>query len=91
MGLVRDPFEVAQNEPIVELLQSQIQQHLGHPPKIYGDQPWMDTAILSTAGIPCVIFGPTGAGAHAVEEWVDLESVRQCTDVLTATVATFCA
>jgi acetylornithine deacetylase len=91
MGLVRAPFEVAQDEPIVALLQSQIQQHLGRAPKIYGDQPWMDTAILSAAGIPCVIFGPTGAGAHAVEEWVDLESVAQCTDVLTATIVAFCA
>lgn len=89
--LVRDPFEIAQEAPIVDLLRQQIRQHLGHEPTIYGDKPWMDTAILSTAGIPCVIFGPTGAGAHAVEEWVDLESVAQCTDVLTATIADFCA
>lgn len=91
MGLVRDPFEIAQDAPIVEMLRSQIQQRLGRAPEIYGDQPWMDTAILSAAGIPCVIFGPTGAGAHAVEEWVDLESVAHCTDVLTATIASFCA
>ncbi len=89
--LVRDPFEIAQDAPIVTLLQAQIEQHLGRAPKIYGDQPWMDTAILSAAGIPCVIFGPTGAGAHAVEEWVDLESVAHCTDVLTATIVAFCA
>lgn len=89
--LVRDPFEIAQDAPIVELLQRQIQQQLGHAPQIYGDKPWMDTAILSAAGIPSVIFGPIGAGAHAIEEWVDLESVAQCTDVLTATIAAFCA
>lgn len=89
--LVREPFEIAQSAPLVELLQQQIQQQLGRAPQIYGDKPWMDTAILSAAGIPCVIFGPSGAGAHAVEEWVDLESVAQCTDVLTATIAAFCA
>lgn len=88
--LVREPFEIAKDAPIVELLREQIRQHLGREPKIYGDQPWMDTAILSAAGIPCVIFGPTGKGAHAVEEWVDLESVAQCIDVLTATITTFC-
>ncbi|MEZ4736159.1 MAG: ArgE/DapE family deacylase [Caldilineaceae bacterium] len=88
--LVREPFEIAKDAPIVELLRGQIVQHLRREPKIYGDQPWMDTAILSAAGIPCVIFGPIGKGAHAVEEWVDLESVAQCTDVLTATIATFC-
>ncbi len=88
--LVRDPFEIAQQEPIVQLLRAQIAQNRGHAPKVYGDQPWMDTAILSAAGIPSVIFGPTGAGAHAVEEWVDLASVAQCADVLTATIAAFC-
>lgn len=89
--LVREPFEIAQDEPIVSLLRSQIRQQLGHEPTLYGDKPWMDTAILAAAGIPAVIFGPTGAGAHAVEEWVDLASVVQCTDVLTATIAAFCA
>ena len=88
--LVREPFEIAKDAPIVQLLQQQIRQHLDRDPNIYGDQPWMDTAILSAAGIPCVIFGPSGAGAHAVEEWVDLESVAQCADVLTATLAAFC-
>ncbi len=88
--LVREPFEIAQQAPIVQLLHSQIRQSLGREPKVYGDQPWMDTAILATAGIPSVIFGPTGGGAHAVEEWVDLASVAHCADVLTATIATFC-
>lgn len=88
--LVREPFEIAQDAPIVQLLQAQIRQQLGRTPKIYGDQPWMDTAILAAAGIPAVIFGPTGAGAHAEEEWVDLESVAQCTEVLTATIGVFC-
>jgi len=88
--LVREPFEIAQQEPIVQLLHQQIEKSLGRTPNVYGDQPWMDTAILSAAGIPSVIFGPTGAGAHAVEEWVDLASVAQCADVLTATIAAFC-
>lgn len=88
--LVREPFEIAQDAPIVELLGTQIRRQLGREPKIYGDQPWMDSAILAAAGIPAVIFGPTGKGAHAVEEWVDLTSVAHCVDVLTATVAAFC-
>ena len=88
--LVRDPFEIGQDAPIVQLLKEKIQSAIGRTPTIYGDTPWMDTAILAQANIPAVIFGPTGAGAHAVEEWVDLRSVAQCADVLTATVAAFC-
>ncbi len=41
----------------------------------------MDSAILSAAGIPTVIFGPGGEGAHAVVEWVDLEQVQRCAEV----------
>ena len=32
-------------------------------------------------GIPTVIFGPRGAGAHAAEEWVELESLARCAAV----------
>jgi len=88
--LVRDPFEISKDATIVQLLQQKIRSEIGHEPTIYGDTPWMDTAILAQASIPAVIFGPTGAGAHAIEEWVDLASVEQCADVLTATVAAFC-
>ncbi len=88
--LERAPFEIHADAPIVQLLLSQIRAQLGQEPTIYGDTPWMDTAILAAASIPAVIFGPTGAGAHAKEEWVDLASVAQCADVLTATAAAFC-
>ena len=46
---------------------------------------------LRAAGIPTVLFGPLGAGAHAAEEWVDLASVQRCADVYLATAAAFCA
>jgi acetylornithine deacetylase len=51
----------------------------------------MDAAFTSAAGIPTVVFGPDGAGAHALEEWVDLASVRTCAEVLLATAEAFCA
>ena len=50
----------------------------------------MDAAFLAQAGIPTVVIGPHGAGAHAVEEWVDLESVNQCRRILVATIREFC-
>ncbi|MFN8420339.1 MAG: ArgE/DapE family deacylase [Anaerolineae bacterium] len=87
--LVRDYSEIAADAPIVQLLQ----QHIvaaGRQPKIFGAPWWMDSAILSAAGIPTVIFGPGGEGAHAVEEWVDLDQVRECADILLKVVQDFC-
>jgi acetylornithine deacetylase len=43
---------------------------------------WTDAAVLGEAGIPSVLFGPSGAGLHGVEEYVDLRSVVTCRDVL---------
>lgn len=47
---------------------------------------WTDAAILAEAGIPSILFGPSGAGLHSVEEYVDTDSVLVCRDVLAETV-----
>lgn len=86
----RLPFEVAPDEPIVVELMRQARDILGAEPNMVGETPWMDAAILSAAGIPTVVFGPSGTGAHAVVEWVDLESVDRCAQVLLATALEFC-
>ncbi|MGN6810118.1 MAG: M20/M25/M40 family metallo-hydrolase, partial [Thermomicrobiales bacterium] len=64
---------------------------LGRAPRVVGVPFWADAAILAAAGIPTVIFGPGGAGAHAAEEWVSLAQTQQCADILVATSAEFCA
>jgi acetylornithine deacetylase len=50
----------------------------------------MDAAIFADAGIPTVNYGPSGAGAHEVVEWVDLDSVVSCANVLAAAAIRFC-
>ncbi len=89
--LVRASFEVAEDAGIVKLVQQQASELLGRTPEIVSNAAWMDSALLSEAGIPTVVFGPGGAGAHAVVEWADLEQVKQCSDVLLRIVQDFCA
>jgi acetylornithine deacetylase len=43
---------------------------------------WTDAAILAGAGIPSLLFGPGGAGLHSIEEYVTIEDVYVCRDVL---------
>jgi acetylornithine deacetylase len=88
--LVRAPFEVDPAEPIVAVLRERATAHLGREPRMQGHSAWMDAAFTSAAGIPTVVFGPAGAGAHETEEWVDLASVGDCAEVLLATAAAFC-
>ena len=51
---------------------------------------WTDAAILGDAGIPSILYGPTGAGLHSVEEWVDAQSVLTCRDALVALARDWC-
>jgi acetylornithine deacetylase len=90
-SMVREPFETSLDEPIVRMLHYKTSTILGHPPAEIGHTGWMDSALLSAAGIPTVIFGPGGEGAHAVVEWSNLEHVEHCAEILSAVAEEFCA
>src|SRR5574341_126960 len=89
-GIDRSPLETPEEAEIVRALQAAAVKVLNHPPQISGVQFWTDAAVLSTAGIPSVLFGPSGSGAHAIEEWVDLCSVKACAEIYLATAMNFC-
>lgn len=90
-GLVREPFEVSLDEPIVKTVFRCATTILGHEPAEIGQTGWMDSALLSASGIPTVVFGPGGEGAHAVVEWSNLDHVERCAAILTAVAQDFCA
>ena len=89
--LVRPPFSVPENAPIVQTVRDQATRVLGRQPAIIGAPFWMDAAFFAAAGIPTVSIGPDGAGAHSLEEWVDLRSVEKCREILTESARVFCA
>ena len=82
--------KVAEDADIVQVLRRAASTTLGREPEIVGETPWMDAALFSAAGIPTVVLGPGGAGAHAVVEWSDLKQVAQCVDILRMAAAEFC-
>ena len=52
---------------------------------------WTDAAILGSAGIPSVVFGPGGSGLHGLDEYVRIDEVVLCRDVLVETAIRYCA
>ncbi|WP_046731391.1 ArgE/DapE family deacylase [Streptomyces humi] len=90
-GLHREPFEADPQAPVVRTLTHHAEQALGHPPVVRAEPFWTDCALLDQAGIPCLLFGVDGEGAHAATEYVDLASLDRLTDILTATIANFCS
>lgn len=91
IGLWREPFEVDPDAGVVRELRAAGAAVLGEEPEIVGDHPWMDAAFTSGAGIPTVVFGPGGAGAHAATEYAEIDSVERCAAVLTEMAGRVCA
>jgi acetylornithine deacetylase len=82
----RPPLETPADEPLVGL----VRRHAGEP-ELCAMAFWADSALLAAAGIPTVLYGPKGEGAHAEVEWVDLASVERCLEVYVAVAADLCA
>ncbi len=89
-GIDRLPMETPEDSAIVKAVKGAAGKVLKHPPEFAGVPFWTDAATLWAAGIPSILFGPSGAGAHAIEEWVDLKSVEDCAETYLETAIEFC-
>jgi acetylornithine deacetylase len=88
---VREPLETPRDAAIVDAVSRSAHPILGRSPEIVGVPYWTDAALLAAAGIPTVVFGPAGEGAHAETEWVDLGDVERTAEIVLSTAAAFCA
>jgi len=89
--LAREPFEVARDARVVTAVSAAATAVLGAPPAIGGASYWADAAFIAAAGIPTVMFGPGGEGAHAVEEWVSIADTAAVARTLVAAARELCA
>ena len=85
--LHRPPMETPATAPIVQALLAAAGPGTTVAPMSY----WADSAFLSTAGIPTVLYGPEGEGAHADIEWVSRSGTTTTTTVLTRLAQDFCS
>jgi acetylornithine deacetylase len=86
----RPAYEIGEDSPAVERFSTAIRRVCGAC-EFAGMAAWTDTALLVTAGIPGVVFGPTGRGLHGADEYVELDSVAKCAAVLREIILEFCA
>ncbi len=89
--LVREPFEVPAGAEIAVAVGAAAEAVTGAPRAVTGASYWADAAFIAAAGIPTVMFGPAGEGAHALEEWVDVPSTEAVAETLAAVARRFCA
>jgi acetylornithine deacetylase len=85
----RPTFAVDPNTKIVTTLTQAFTQETKFQPVIRGEAFWTDAALLQAAGIPSVLFGVDGEGAHAATEWTTIQSLTTVTNVLESTITEF--
>jgi acetylornithine deacetylase len=85
LGFGRSPFDASVG-PFTELVAriAGVAEYVGVPF-------WTDAALIADAGIPTVLFGPVGSGAHADVEWVDLASLERVREVVLQTAVEWCS
>jgi acetylornithine deacetylase len=86
LTISREPFEVSAGEPFVQLV-----AEIAGGEEPVGVSFWADSGLIAAAGIPTVLYGPIGDGAHAEVEWVDLDSLERVRDVVLGVAAAWCA
>jgi acetylornithine deacetylase len=89
LDLERPGYEIDRDAPIVATLHEAVTQE-NTIPTYGGIWAWMDSAILGRAGIPTVIYGTGGEGAHAAVEFVSLRDVFHCAAVYGRVVQAWC-
>lgn len=86
--LDRDPFTGEGNEALLGALADATEAVNGKRSEITGLNAWTDAALLQSAGIPTVLFGPLGGNYHAADEWIDIPDLVATAEILRRTVAT---
>jgi acetylornithine deacetylase len=79
--LERPPSQLGADSFVTEAVEKAATEVLRQEPEVIGVAYWMDMALSNAVGIPTVAFGPSGEGAHADVEWVDLASLETCVQV----------
>ena len=83
--VARDAFELDPDAPLARTVLAAAGET-----DVVGVPFWADSALTAAAGIPTVLYGPTGDGAHAAVEWVGVDSLERCREVYLACAGAVC-
>ena len=86
----RPAYEIASEHPLCQSMARATQRVTGRAQAFSGMSFWTDAAVLGDAGIPSVLFGPGGAGLHSTEEYVVVDDVLTCRNVLVDLAREWC-
>ena len=86
--LAYPPTIIPTDAPVVVALREAATQILGRAPTLTVSGPANESYLLNGYGIPTCVFGPEGGGAHAADEYVDVDSIFAVAEVYATTART---
>ncbi len=89
--VARGAFEAAADAPIRAIVSQQVARVTGRPAVERGEPFWTDAGLFAEAGIPSVLLGVAGGGAHADDEWASIASIERLERILRGVIDDFCA
>ncbi|RHZ52995.1 putative diaminopropionate ammonia-lyase [Aspergillus thermomutatus] len=87
----RPTQKLSADHPLVQKTAACAAEVLGSYPEVVSVPFWCDAALLSEVGVSAIVYGPSGAGLHSKEEWVEVESLQRMTRVFEELIQEFCA
>jgi len=88
--VARPAMEADPDSPIVTAVLSAVERATGRAATRRGDPWWTDAGLIAAAGIPVVLVGAAGGGAHADEEWVSIDSLAALVAVIDEVIDAIC-
>ncbi|MGR2753438.1 M20/M25/M40 family metallo-hydrolase [Agromyces arachidis] len=88
--VARPAMQAEPDSLIARAVLGAVEAATGAPAVVRGDPWWTDAGLIAEAGIPVVLVGPAGGGAHADLEWVSIASLRTLTGVVARAIADVC-
>lgn len=88
--VARPAMEADPDSLVARAVLAAVEAATGRPAARRGDPWWTDAGLIAEAGIPVVLVGAAGGGAHADEEWVSTDSLAALVHVLEGVIRAVC-
>lgn len=91
LTISRPTQKLSADHPLVQTAVACATEVLVDGPGVISVPFWCDAALLSEAGVPAIVYGPSGAGLHSKEEWVEVDSLQEMSRVFEKLIQELCA
>jgi len=88
-GLYFPPMNTPVDHPLIQSLIKQ-SESINKYSKIYSNTGVCDVSHYSGAGLSGVVFGSKGGGIHGLDEYVDIQSLLNTTQIIACTILDWC-